>query len=486
MGQHRHGEVRRHLCLLRVPGHRIRGVLEYALDLFDEATVRAVVDRLVRVLHRFADTPDERLSAVRLRDRDRPTRDAPQVLPGRPGTLAEVLTRTAAATPDAIALVGGSVRLTYAELDERVGQVAARLVAHGVRPGDRVAVGVPRSAEMVVALLAVLRAGGTYVPLDVDSPAERLAVVAGDARPRCLLATAGTPAAVAGLGLPTVRVDGPRTHVLRTPVPVPGDTPAYVIYTSGSTGRPKGVEVSHTAVLSLLAATVGPEGAMRVGADDVWSLFHSVAFDVSVFELWGALATGARVVVVDGETARSPERMWSLIAAEGVTVLSQTPSAFHPLAAAEQPAQGDGLRYVVFAGEALDPTLLRDWFARHAPGEPVMANLYGITETTVHTTYREIRPADCARPVSPVGDALAGLEVRVLDRRLREVPPGVVGEVYVAGPQLAQGYAGMPGLTAARFVADPYGGPGGGSTAPATSPARWTASSSSSAGQTTR
>src|SRR5205823_1522220 len=212
---------------------------------------------------------------------------------------------------------------------------AAQLVAQGVRPGDRVAVGVPRSAEMVVALLAVLRAGGTYVPLDVDAPAERLAIIAGDARPRCVLITAGTPAAVTGLGLPTVRVDEPGDDVLRTPVPVPGGLPAYVIYTSGSTGRPKGVEVSHTAVLSLLAATVGPDGEMRVGPSDVFSLFHSVAFDVSVFELWAALATGARVVVVDGDTARTPEWMWSLIGAEGVTVLSQTPSAFHPLAAAE-------------------------------------------------------------------------------------------------------------------------------------------------------
>ena len=442
-------------------GPGIRGVLEYALDLYDEPTVRAVLDRLFRVLHRFADAPDERLSVLALHGGGRPARRTPQPLPGGPETLADVLTRRAAAAPDAVALVAGPQRLTYTELDERVGRVAAQLVARGVRPGQRVAVGVPRSAEMVVALLAVLRAGGTYVPLDVDAPAERLAVIAGDARPCCLLVGAGTPAAVTGLGLPTVRVDEPGAgDVLRTPVPVPGDTPAYVIYTSGSTGRPKGVEVSHTAVLALLAATVGPQGAMRVGASDVFSLFHSVAFDVSVFELWAALATGGRVVVVDGETARWPERMWSLIAAEGVTVLSQTPSAFHPLAAAEQPAQGDGLRYVVFAGEALDPTLLRDWFARHAPGEPVLANLYGITETTVHTTYREIRPADCARPASPVGDALAGLEVRVLDRRLREAPPGVVGEVYVAGPQLAQGYADTPGLTAARFVADPYGGPG--------------------------
>ncbi|GAA1384669.1 hypothetical protein GCM10009613_15840 [Pseudonocardia kongjuensis] len=438
---------------------RLGAIVEYATDLFDAATIDAVLDRLVRVLELVASSPGVRLSQLRLGE---PGPELPEPVTGT-GTLPALFAATAAARPDHPALVAGTDRLTWAELDDRAGRLAATLVAEGVRPGDRVAVGVPRSADMVVAVLGALRAGATYVPLDVDAPAHRLAMIVGDAAPRCLLATAATPDTVTGLGAPVVAVDrSAPVPPLRTPVDVPPAQPAYVVYTSGSTGRPKGVEVPHAAVLSLLAATVGPVGGMDVTGDDVFSLFHSVAFDVSVFELWAAVATGATVVVVDGDTARAPERMWELIRSERISVLSQTPSAFGPLAVAEpaDPAAAAGLRYVVFAGEALEPRLLRDWCARHAPGTPVLANLYGITETTVHTTYREIGAADLDRPSSPVGGPLAGLAVRLLDRRLRPVPAGVVGEIHVAGAQLAQGYADRPDLTAARFLADPYGPPG--------------------------
>ncbi|ANY10563.1 non-ribosomal peptide synthetase [Pseudonocardia sp. HH130630-07] len=458
---------------------RMRIVVEYALDLYDPATVQAALDRLVAVLRRFVADPDAPLST--LRDFGAPAVARPPAAPvGPASTLGEVLAATAARHPSATALVAGEDRLDYAVLEERVARLAGALVARGTVPGDRVAVGLPRGVAMVVAVLAVLRAGATYIPLDVDASSARTTTILDDARPRLVLAGPDAPSTVTGSGVAVLTVDtrglpeagtdtgagaagGADAAPLDRPVPVASATPAYVIYTSGSTGRPKGVEVSHAAVLAMLAATVGPRGEMTVGPDDTWTLFHSVAFDFSVFELWGALATGGTVVVVDTATARTPEHLWSLIAEEGVSVLSQTPSAFHPLAAAEPPARGRAhpparnLRYVVFGGEALDPRLLRDWFDRHPAGTPVLANLYGITETCVHTTYREIRPADCDRPVSPVGEPLAGLEVRLLDHLLRPAPAGTVAEIYVAGPQLAQGYAGLPGLTASRFVADPDG-----------------------------
>ncbi|MEK6466880.1 amino acid adenylation domain-containing protein [Pseudonocardia alni] len=443
---------------------RLGVIVEYATELYDATTIEAVLARLERLLELVASAPGTRLSQLRL-DPPAPGPDpAPTGADGLPATLAALFTATVAARPDAPALVAGAERLTWAGLADRAGRLAAVLVADGVRPGDRVAVGVPRGADMVVAMLAVALAGATAVPLDVESPASRLALIVGDARPHCMLAVATAPGAVTGLGPRVVAVDAvaPDVAALPGPVTVPAAQPAYVVYTSGSTGRPKGVEVPHRAVLSLLAATVAPGGTMDVTADDVFSLVHSIAFDVSVFELWGAVATGATVVVVDGDTARDPERLWALIAAERVSVLSQTPSAFGPLALAEPAgsAVAESLRYVVFAGEALEPRLLRDWCARHTPGAPVLANLYGITETTVHTTYREIGTADLDRPVSPVGGPLAGLAVRLLDRRLRPVPRGVVGEIHVAGAQLAQGYADRPGLTAVRFVADPDGPPG--------------------------
>ncbi|MCF7549503.1 non-ribosomal peptide synthetase [Pseudonocardia sp. WMMC193] len=456
------------------PGAAVHGVLEYAVELFDAATARAVVERLRRVLAALARDTGARLSEVdvlstgdvlRLLDR----RTALPAVAERPSTLAEAFARSAAARRDAVALVAGEDRLTYGELDARANRVARLLRERGCLPGDRVGIAVPRSAEMVVALLGVLKAGATYVPLDVSAPAERLALILSDAAPVCVLTTEATRSTLAAARTPLVVLDSAAVVAEQAAMgdaapevgPVPAALPAYVIYTSGSTGRPKGVEVSHRSVLDLLvAATAAGTARLRVDETDVWTLFHSVAFDVSVFELWGAFVHGGRLVVVDAMTARAPEQLWELLAAERVTVLSQTPSAFYQLAEAEQAGSADSLRYVILAGEALEPRRLRRWYERHPVDAPVMVNMYGITETTVHTTYRELDLAAAEGTRSPVGGPLGGLAVLVLDPHLRLVPTGVVGEVYVAGGQLAQGYAERPDLTAARFVAHPFGADG--------------------------
>ncbi|MEO6195019.1 MAG: amino acid adenylation domain-containing protein, partial [Thermoanaerobaculia bacterium] len=244
----------------------------------------------------------------------------------------------------------------------------------------------------------------------------------------------------------------------------PGDL-AYVIYTSGSTGRPKGVEVSHANVARLFAVI---RQSFAFGQDDVWTLFHSIAFDFSVWELWGALAFGGRLVVVPGETARSPEAFYELLRRERVTVLSQTPSAFRQLLWAEESALARGeamvsdLRLVVFGGEALDPASLSPWFERHGEERPQLVNMYGITETTVHTTLRRLRQSDLSRPGSAVGRPLSDLSLYLLDRGGRPVPIGVPGEIYVGGAGVARGYLARPALTAERFVPDPFvGGVGG-------------------------
>ncbi|HTQ78688.1 MAG TPA: amino acid adenylation domain-containing protein, partial [Thermoanaerobaculia bacterium] len=237
---------------------------------------------------------------------------------------------------------------------------------------------------------------------------------------------------------------------------------AYVIYTSGSTGRPKGVEVSHANVARLFAVL---HQAFAFGPDDVWTLFHSIAFDFSVWELWGALAFGGRLVIVPSDTARSTEAFYELLRRERVTVLSQTPSAFRQLLWAEESALARGeaddaraadLRLVVFGGEALDPPSLTPWLERHGEERPLLVNMYGITETTVHTTWRRLRQSDLARPGSAIGRPLSDLALHLLDGSGRPVPIGVPGEIHVGGAGVARGYLARPALTAERFVPDPF------------------------------
>ncbi len=249
----------------------------------------------------------------------------------------------------------------------------------------------------------------------------------------------------------------PLTDADRIASPQPDDL-AYVIFTSGSTGHPKGVAVTHRNVLTLFA---NAEPRFGFGPDDVWTLFHSYAFDFSVWELWGPLLYGGRLVVVDYLTSRSPELFAQLVRREGVTVLNQTPSAFYQFDEADRTLAADtaplALRYVVFGGEALDPARLADWFDRH-PAGPQLVNMYGITETTVHVSYQPIdRALAKAGAASAIGRSLPGLDAYVLDRRLHPVPAGVPGELYISGDQLSRGYLGRPDLTVARFVANPFG-----------------------------
>ncbi|MBS2537007.1 amino acid adenylation domain-containing protein, partial [Catenulispora sp. NF23] len=243
--------------------------------------------------------------------------------------------------------------------------------------------------------------------------------------------------------------------------PLP-DTPAYAIFTSGSTGRPKGVVIPHANVVRLFEQT---EQWFGFGAEDVWTLFHSYTFDFSVWELWGPLLHGGRLVVVPDDTARSPEDFLRLLADEQVTVLNQTPSAFYPLvrADAEHPELGDrlALRTVVFGGEALDVARLADWYDRHPDTAPRLVNMYGITETTVHVTWAAlVRATALAAGPGPIGTGIPDLRLYVLDADLIPLPAGAVGELYVAGEGLARGYLNRPGLTATRFLADPFGRPG--------------------------
>ncbi|MFE0846800.1 non-ribosomal peptide synthetase [Streptomyces rochei] len=438
--------------------------------LLRETSARDILCRFLRTLTGLLTRPDALVGDLASDDSRRPE-------PVSRTTLPELFDAAARRDPAAVAVtqcrLDGTTRsLTYGELADSKEDLARVLRAAGAGPGALVAVVVPPSLEQVVALVATVSAGAAYLPLDPAYPDDRLEYVLADAAPRVvlveaeqhdrltrLLSRAGVRARVLVQGdAPRAAADGPGDG--------PGvgpewHDPAYVIYTSGSTGRPKGVVVPHSSVVTLLADT---QPDMAFGPDDVWVQFHSFSFDFAVWELWGALAHGGELLVPEYGLTRSPVDFHRLVADRGVTVLNQTPSAFHRFMEADRRSGRPlpALRRVIFGGEALDPGRLRDWVARHGTDRPELVNMYGITETTVHVTRRVLTDADFTTgdEISPIGEPLPGLVTHLLDDRLRPVPPGEEGAVYVAGDQVSLGYLGRPALTAARFVANPFTGDG--------------------------
>jgi amino acid adenylation domain-containing protein len=360
----------------------------------------------------------------------------------------ELVRKAMLGQPDAVALVDGESKVSYRELVERANRMAHSLRSLGVQTGDRVGVCLNRSADLVVVLLAVLSAGATYVPMDPGYPAERLRLLAEDA---------GLAVIVTGQNFESARNVSPAELVaLAADAPaeppqtgVTPDDPAYVIYTSGSTGKPKGVVIPHRNVARLLSAT---STELRFGPEDGWTWFHSVAFDFSVWEIWGCLATGGRLVVVPRWISRSPEDFHALLVANKVTVLNQTPSAFTQLLDVDR--DGLAIRLVVFGGEPLDARMLTRWFDRHPETECRLVNMFGITETTVHVTWHTVTRADALSAGKSVGRPIPGWSVRVVDEHRRLLPPGEVGEIAVGGDGLALHYLDRPDLTSAKFVTD--------------------------------
>jgi amino acid adenylation domain-containing protein/non-ribosomal peptide synthase protein (TIGR01720 family) len=358
--------------------------------------------------------------------------------------------------PQRGAVSAGGKTINYTELDAAARQLAGQLVQAGVRVGDRVAIWLPRGTDLVVSLLATIMAGGCYVPLDPEYPEERLRFIMEDSGARVVVSHSGhrspfaagrevcidTAAAATAIALPVV---GP-------------DHPAYIIYTSGSTGKPKGCLISHRNVVRLLRNdrldfTFGPE--------DVWVVAHSFCFDFSVWEMYGALTFGGRVVVAPREVVRDVASFVELVGAERVTVLNQTPAAFYAfIAEALKHTTHDfssHLRYVIFGGDRLEASYLSEWADRYGAERPQLINMYGITETTVHVTFHRVTEAEIRSGdgQSVIGGPLPETQVWVLDRQRRVLPIGMVGELYVGGTGVGMGYLNRPELTAERFLADP-------------------------------
>ncbi|CAJ3669641.1 non-ribosomal peptide synthase [Burkholderia pseudomallei] len=464
---------------LQEAGDDIVGHLNYASALFDESTVRRYVTYWCRLLEGMtAGAADQTIVGLPLLDEA----ERKQVVYAWNATerdypieqcIHQLFEAQVDRKPEAIALTFDGRRLSYAELNARANRLAHYLQARGVGPDRLVALCAERGIEMVVGLLAILKAGGAYVPLDPAYASDRLRGIVEDSQPALVLADAVGRAALGELdgALPVI---DPETDALRWRE-MPATNPevasqhvhhlAYVIYTSGSTGRPKGVMVEHAQVVRLFGAT---QAWFGFDERDVWTLFHSYGFDFSVWEMWGALLHGGRLVIVPTEVTRTPSAFFALLCAEGVTVLNQTPSAFQALMSAQEEREeaagnieranvvAHRLRYVIFGGEALEPRTLASWYARH--GERTqLVNMYGITETTVHVTYCALRAEDAMRlGASPIGVRIPDLQLYVLDDRREPVPMGVTGELYVGGAGVARGYLNRPELTRERFIDDPF------------------------------
>jgi amino acid adenylation domain-containing protein len=374
----------------------------------------------------------------------------------------ELFEAQAERTPDAIAITFEKQSLTYAQLNVRANQLAHFLRKRGAGPEVLVAMYMDRSLDMVVAILAIVKAGAAYVPLDSTYPSGRLAFMLGDSNPAFVLTQESLRPAIPRCDAELVCVDTERDAIAsengQNPVTkLNCDNLAYVIYTSGSTGKPKGVLITHRNIVRLFEATWP---WYRFDEHDVWTMFHSCAFDFSVWELWGALIHGGRLIVVPYMVSRSPREFYELLHRERVTILNQTPSSFQQLIQADEVAGGVdelALRYVIFGGEELQMNSLRPWFARHGDRHPQLVNMYGITETTVHVTYRPLSMADTAGG-SVIGCPIPDLEIFLLDSQLRLVPIGVPGEIFVGGAGVGRGYLRRPEATKQRFIDNPFDG----------------------------
>lgn len=441
----------------------LSGVVEYNSDLFDATTIARMVKHWQTLLAGIVAHPSESLLALPLLTKTEQHQllhqwNCTNINYPQQYCLHQRFEIQVEKTPNAVAVVVAEQQLTYQSLNQQANQLAHYLQSLGIKPEEKVGICLERTLEMVVGILGILKAGAAYVPLDPMYPPERLAWIVQDAQIEVLLTQQHLianlpqhPARVICLDrdweiIAQENLQNPFTHVQVNHL-------AYVIYTSGSTGQPKGVLITHDNVTHLFDAV---QADFNFDHNDVWTLFHSIAFDFSVWELWGALLHGGRLVIVPYWLSLSPTDFYHLLCQQQVTVLNQTPSAFRQLIHVEESlenVQNLALRLVIFGGEALDISSLQPWFQRHGDQSPQLVNMYGITETTVHVTYHHIKITDSG---SIIGRPISDLQVYLLDKNYQPVPIGVSGEMYIGGAGVARGYLHRPDLTAQKFIPHPF------------------------------
>jgi len=450
---------------MREEGEALPYELEFNADLFDSSTMGDFAARLETLLQGIVADPNRPISRLPLLT----AAERGRILAGSRGsaeppaprtTLPELFEQNARRWPDKVAVVCEGKCLTYGELNARANQLARALRRRGVGPGALVGLCVERSLEMIVGILGVLKGGGAYVPIDPAYPKDRISFLLADSAAKLLLTDQAVRPILAGSQAEAILLDSGWGEIQResteNPAPLAGpDDIAYAIYTSGSTGRPKGVLVRHAGVANLFAGT---RGELGFDETDVWTVFHSYAFDLSVWELWGPLLHGGRLVIVPTEATQSPLDFAHLLKDEGVTVVSQTPAAARRLAAIRNdPAAGAAqwrLRLLICGGEALAADLAVELLSWNVP----LWNFYGPTEATVWTTIKRVGPADCGGGFVSIGRPIANTAAYVLDAHREPVPEGVAGDLYLGGSGLARGYLRRPELDRERFVPDLFAG----------------------------
>ena len=454
------------ITVIALPGQQFRVRISYDTSRFDDAAIARMLGHFQTLIEGIIANPQQRVSQLPMLT----AVEQQQLLVEWNKTQAEypqnqcihqLFEEQVQRTPDAVAVTFANQQLTYQQLNTQANQLAHYLKSLGVGADVLVGICVERSLEMIVGILGILKAGGAYVPLDPEYPQERLSFMLEDAQLSVLLTQQHFVESLPQNQARVVCLDTDWEKIAQKCESNPENTAtsenlAYVIYTSGSTGKPKGVLVNHANVVRLFAAT---DSWYHFNSQDVWTLFHSYAFDFSVWEIWGALLYGGRLVVVPYLVTRSPESFYELLCQEQVTVLNQTPSAFRQLIQAEQSigtANDLSLRLVIFGGEALELSSLQPWFDRHGDSSPQLVNMYGITETTVHVTYRPLSKADLHDTASVIGRPIPDLQVYLLDQNLQPVPIGVRGEMYVGGAGVTRGYLNRPELTQQRFISNPF------------------------------
>ncbi len=443
------------------------GSFEFNTDLFDPETIDKMILHFRNLLEAIAEAPAAPISKLQFIAED----ERNQMLTewndttfeyANDSCIHELVEQWAEKTPDEIAAVFEDQTLTYAELNKKANQLAHYLQKSGVGPETLVGMYMERSMDVVISILAIIKAGGAYVPMDPVYPQDRIAFMLEDTATPILLTQTQMLDRLPEVNTRMICLDEEWETIAKEnsdniKTEIDPENIAYVIYTSGSTGKPKGCMINHNHVIRLFKAT---DDWFHFDSNDVWTFFHSYAFDFSVWEIWGALLYGGKLVVVPYMISRSPEGFYELLAKERVTVLNQTPSAFRQLIRAEEVvgmAPDLALRLIIFGGEALELNSLKPWYDRHGDKKPQLVNMYGITETTVHVTYRPLQEIDLTTaPGSVIGNQIPDLHLYVLDEHLMPVPVGVPGELFVGGAGVARGYLNRPELSAQRFIPHPF------------------------------
>ncbi len=453
------------LALVIIEGEQgdLQFEFEYATDLFDPNTIEKMSKHFEQLLTGIVQYPDQavaKLPLLTLFEKNSlvlGSHHTPVVYPHKK-TIHRLFEEQVAKTPDKIAVVCAESHLTYTQLNQKANQLARYLQDCGVTAETLVGICVERSLDLMVGILGILKAGGAYVPLASDYPKDRLQYMLEDSQTALLLTQSHLVARFDTykskiIALDTDTSSQANSHENLPDIAEPNHL-AYIIYTSGSTGKPKGVMIPHANVHRLFLSTTE---LYHFSEKDVWTLFHSYSFDFSVWEIWGALFFGGKLIIVPENTAKNVELFYQLLVAQKVTVLNQTPSAFYALQEYDDlmddsKQQKLSLKWIIFGGEALQVSRLRNWFSRYGVDCPKLVNMYGITETTVHVTHQHITSLDD----NGLGDPLNDLSLFILDQYLAPVPVGITGELYVGGAGLARGYLNQPQLTAERFIENPF------------------------------